>query len=141
VITVFQCRTIHSSQFMNDSGLHRGKTRLYVLTDKENLKLYKTYHTHRIRIKTEVCLESKWNFRTRIIHKTFCEGPVIGSRSDVLVNINLPFIQHLKLQISIPVAAWSKVRTVFGRSNSGIVGSNPTRGMDVYPLFSVLCSV
>jgi hypothetical protein len=29
--------------------------------------------------------------------------------------------------------------TVFGCSNSGIVGSNPTQGMDVCPCFSVLC--
>jgi hypothetical protein len=33
----------------------------------------------------------------------------------------------------------SKARTVFGRSNTGIVGLNPTRGMDVCPRFSVLC--
>jgi hypothetical protein len=31
----------------------------------------------------------------------------------------------------VPVAALSKARTVFDRSNSGIAGSNPTRGMDV----------
>jgi hypothetical protein len=31
----------------------------------------------------------------------------------------------------------SKARTVFGRSNTGIVGSNPTRGMDVCPRFCV----
>jgi hypothetical protein len=32
----------------------------------------------------------------------------------------------------ITVAARSKVWTVFARSNAGIVGSNPTQGMDVY---------
>jgi hypothetical protein len=31
----------------------------------------------------------------------------------------------------ITVAALSKARNVFARSNAGIVGSNPTRGMDV----------
>jgi hypothetical protein len=31
----------------------------------------------------------------------------------------------------ITVAACSKARTVFARSNTGIVGSNPTRDMDV----------
>jgi hypothetical protein len=36
------------------------------------------------------------------------------------------------------MAAPSKVRTVFDCSNTGIVGSNTTRGMDVCPLFSVL---
>jgi hypothetical protein len=30
-------------------------------------------------------------------------------------------------------------RAVLDRSNSGIVGSNPALGMDVCPLFSVLC--
>jgi hypothetical protein len=38
----------------------------------------------------------------------------------------------------IPMAALSKARTVFGRSNTGIVGSNPARGMDVFLHFSVL---
>jgi hypothetical protein len=37
------------------------------------------------------------------------------------------------------MAAWSKSRTVFDRSNIGIAGSNPARGMDVCPRFSVLC--
>jgi hypothetical protein len=36
------------------------------------------------------------------------------------------------------VATWSKAWTVFVRSNSGIVDSNPTEGMDVcVPLFCV----
>jgi hypothetical protein len=35
----------------------------------------------------------------------------------------------------------SEARTVFGRSRTGIVSSNPTRGMDVCSRFSVLgCS-
>jgi hypothetical protein len=33
----------------------------------------------------------------------------------------------------------SKASTVFGRSNIEIAGSNPARGMDVCPRFSVLC--
>jgi hypothetical protein len=33
----------------------------------------------------------------------------------------------------------SKARTVFGLSNTEIVGSNPSRGMDVCLRFSVLC--
>jgi len=37
------------------------------------------------------------------------------------------------------VAVQSKARTVFGRSNTGIVGWNPTRSMDVCLRFSVLC--
>jgi hypothetical protein len=34
-------------------------------------------------------------------------------------------------EVPITVAARSKARTVFARSNAGIVGSNPTRGMHV----------
>jgi hypothetical protein len=37
------------------------------------------------------------------------------------------------------MAARSKARTDFYRSNTGIVGSNPARGMDVCSHFSVLC--
>jgi hypothetical protein len=37
------------------------------------------------------------------------------------------------------MAARSEARTVFGSSNTGIVGSNPIRAMDVCPRFSVLC--
>jgi hypothetical protein len=39
----------------------------------------------------------------------------------------------------VPVASRSKPSTVFDRSNTEIAGSNPTRGMDVCPHFSVLC--
>jgi hypothetical protein len=37
------------------------------------------------------------------------------------------------------MAAHSKARTVFGSSNTGIAGSNPSRGMDVCLRFYVLC--
>jgi hypothetical protein len=43
------------------------------------------------------------------------------------------------LNLLVPMAARSEARTVFCRSNTGIVGSNPTQGMDVCPRFSVLC--
>jgi hypothetical protein len=39
----------------------------------------------------------------------------------------------------VPVAAPSEALSVFDRSNTGIVRSNPTRGIDVCPRFSVLC--
>jgi hypothetical protein len=35
-----------------------------------------------------------------------------------------------RFSVPITVAARSKARTVFARSNTGIVGSNPTQGMD-----------
>jgi hypothetical protein len=37
------------------------------------------------------------------------------------------------------MAAQSEARTVFDRSNTGIAISNPARGRDVCPRFSVLC--
>jgi hypothetical protein len=37
------------------------------------------------------------------------------------------------------MAEQSEACTVFGRSNIEISGSNPARGMDVCPRFSVLC--
>jgi hypothetical protein len=42
---------------------------------------------------------------------------------------------------SLPVwmAERSKSSTVYDRSNIGITGSNPARGMDVCPRVSVLC--
>jgi hypothetical protein len=47
-----------------------------------------------------------------------------------------------ELRLLITVAARSKAWTVFARSNTGIVGSNPTRGMDVCVcLFCLFCPV
>jgi hypothetical protein len=43
------------------------------------------------------------------------------------------------LDLPVPMAAWCKSRTVFDLSNIGIADSNPARGMDVCPHFSVLC--
>jgi hypothetical protein len=40
---------------------------------------------------------------------------------------------------TVSMAERSKASTVFGRSNIGIAGSNPTRGMDVCVCVSVLC--
>jgi hypothetical protein len=39
----------------------------------------------------------------------------------------------------VPVAAPSEARSAFDRSNTGIVGSNPARVMDVCPRFCLLC--
>jgi hypothetical protein len=56
-------------------------------------------------------------------------------------------IYSLKILVSlgpITVAARSRAWTVFARSNTGIVGSNPTQGMDVcvrlFCLYAVLCA-
>jgi hypothetical protein len=41
----------------------------------------------------------------------------------------------------ITVVAWSKAWTVFARSNTGIVGSNPTRGVDICVLLFRVCAI
>jgi hypothetical protein len=49
------------------------------------------------------------------------------------------FMYHIYCVLPYPMTERSNARTVFGRSNTGIVGSTLTRGMDVCPRFSVLC--
>jgi hypothetical protein len=41
----------------------------------------------------------------------------------------------------VTVAARSKARTVFARSNAGVVGSKPTQCMDVYVRLFCVCAV
>jgi hypothetical protein len=41
----------------------------------------------------------------------------------------------------ITVAAWSETSTVFARSNAGVVGSNPTRGMAISLRLFCACTV
>jgi hypothetical protein len=52
-------------------------------------------------------------------------------------------IKSIKLKVLITVAARSKAWTVFARSDAGIVGSNPSNGMDVcvcvYSVFVLSC--
>jgi hypothetical protein len=48
------------------------------------------------------------------------------------------------MDVLITVAERSQAKTVFVRSNAGIVGSNPTQGMDVcivcvYSVFVLFC--
>jgi hypothetical protein len=45
------------------------------------------------------------------------------------VKINLAESMRSK---PVTVVEWSRAQTVLARSDAGIVGSNPTRGMDVY---------
>jgi hypothetical protein len=49
--------------------------------------------------------------------------------------------KHVINQTPITVAARSKAWTVFARSNTGIVGSNLTSGMDVYVRLFCVCVV
>jgi hypothetical protein len=43
-------------------------------------------------------------------------------------------VYKVMVMLSMPIAVteWSKAWTVLARLDAGIVGSNPTRGMDVY---------
>jgi hypothetical protein len=56
-----------------------------------------------------------------------------------VLNLKLLVFDILSPPLPVPVAARSNARTVFDRSNTGIVGSNRDRGMDVCPRFSILC--
>jgi hypothetical protein len=46
---------------------------------------------------------------------------------------------YVEGSLSIAVAARSEAWTVFARSNAGIMGSNPTQGMDVCVRFFCVC--
>jgi hypothetical protein len=59
----------------------------------------------------------------------------ISNRKNVINSLLL-----FKLIRPVSVLERSKASTVFGRSNIGITGSNPARGMDVCLRLSVLCS-
>jgi hypothetical protein len=66
----------------------------------------------------------------------YCESSLrffVMERNREIIFVDIYF------KLPVPMDARSKARTVFGRSNTGIVGSNPARGMDVCPRFSVLC--
>jgi hypothetical protein len=52
-----------------------------------------------------------------------------------------PFICLRVLEWAITVAARTKAWIVFARSNTGIVGSNPSRGVDVCVRFYCVCIV
>jgi hypothetical protein len=53
-------------------------------------------------------------------------------------NVNTLIYRLNFCELPVSTAARSKASTVFGRSNIGIAGSNPSRGMDVCLCFSVL---
>jgi hypothetical protein len=56
--------------------------------------------------------------------------------------IKLVFIIYTTNLISaITMAAQSKAWTIFARSNTGVVGSNPTLGMDVCVRLFLVCAV
>jgi hypothetical protein len=52
--------------------------------------------------------------------------------------VPMKLIRLIKMLLKpVPLTARTKARNVFGRSNTGIMGSYPARGMDVCPRFSV----
>jgi hypothetical protein len=57
------------------------------------------------------------------------------SAGGVVVFISLFYINFQP----VPMDEQSEACTIFGCSNTGIMGLNPTQGMDVCPHFSVLC--
>jgi hypothetical protein len=59
------------------------------------------------------------------------------SRGTTMTYVPAEIRSTLCITLLIKMAAQYKTWNVFSRSNTGIVGSNPTRGMDVYVLYSV----
>jgi hypothetical protein len=55
--------------------------------------------------------------------------------------LNCSYITAEHVQAPITVAGRAKAWTVFARSNTGIVGSNPTQGMDVCLCLFCVCVV
>jgi hypothetical protein len=63
-------------------------------------------------------------------------------KQPLLPHINeVIIISKINSLLAVKLAARSEARTDFDRSNTGIVSSNPARGMDMCPRLSVLCSL
>jgi len=98
--------------------------------------------------------------RTNTTQPCDCGGDRVGTRSD-LSCVKATWLQHVPasttglkqgclkhayrcIHVSKIEANFKRTgpngRAVFNRSNTGIVGSNPARGMDMCPCFSELCS-
>jgi hypothetical protein len=56
-----------------------------------------------------------------------------------MANFSFTFYNMMLISVLVPVVVLSKARMIFNRSDIGIVSSNPARGMDVGPRFSMLC--
>jgi hypothetical protein len=48
------------------------------------------------------------------------------------------FLSVIQITLPVTVAAESKAYTVFARSDTGIVGSNPIQGMDVWCVYAFI---
>jgi hypothetical protein len=69
----------------------------------------------------------------------FCEVPVWEPLPEYLCEY--PEFLYVSVLLPITVAARSETWTVFSRSNTRIMGSNPTQGMDVCLLLFSVCVV
>jgi hypothetical protein len=80
--------------------------------------------------------------QSRALHKTEIESTdfieTLASIKSQKVSLYFWLLQEIKLST---VSARSKAWTVFAHSNTGVVGSNPTRGMNVciYSFFVLSC--
>jgi hypothetical protein len=68
----------------------------------------------------------------KVIHNLISGALCPGITFQYYLTVNILFVP-------ISIAERSEASTVFGRSNVGMAGSNPARGMDVCLRFSVLC--
>jgi hypothetical protein len=64
---------------------------------------------------------------------------VSDSNQYIYIIVHIICNHPVVLSEPVPITARSKAHTIFGRSNTGIAGSNAAQGMDVCLHFSVLC--
>jgi hypothetical protein len=82
---------------------------------------------------TAVSCGHEWRFRHLFLFRRFWLSLRLNRFTNHLLlslNQNTNFMEQSSF-LPITVAAWSKEWTLFNRSNAGVVGSNPTQGMDV----------
>jgi hypothetical protein len=93
-----------------------------------------------------ICIEVLSSFQAEITTSTYqytvlCFESKFRGVTEKTVNSKIA--QSYITKLPITVAARSKAWTVFVRSNTGLVGSDPTRGMDVclrlFYVYFVLC--
>jgi hypothetical protein len=59
-------------------------------------------------------------------------GSAVWQMAEIYLEMFCSFYKILRLILPVTVGSWSKAWTISNRLDAGIVGSNPTRGMNVY---------
>jgi hypothetical protein len=89
--------------------------------------------------------QRQWKVETLFTWPTISSSRIILSHEVSYLNADLYFRYMRRYNFDIiisliPLACQSKLHMLLGRSNTGVVGSNPRVGLGVYQLLSVLSS-